>query len=94
MREHVLHGVGDVLRRVGGIEKPRRGALLQLGGNARNDRIDLAVFIAREARIHGVDRRIGNVENRDRNSAILEGRAKGGSIFCGWEPVQLFDDVV
>ena len=49
MGEHGLHGIGNVGRRIGGEIESRRRALLQLGWNGWNDRVDLSVFIAREA---------------------------------------------
>jgi hypothetical protein len=69
--EHGLHGIGYVGGRIGRKEKSRRGALLQLGRNGGNDRIDLAVFIVREARVRIGDRLIGYIKNGNRNPAIF-----------------------
>ena len=58
LREHGLHRVGDILGCVGGKEKTRRGTLLELRRDGRNDHVDLAVLIVRETRIGVGDRLI------------------------------------
>jgi len=58
LREHGLHGIGDIGWRVGGKEKARRSALLHRRRDGRNDRIDLAVFVAEKLALGG-DRLIG-----------------------------------
>jgi hypothetical protein len=75
--EHRLHGVGNVLGRVGGKVKTGRSAGLKLSWKVWDRSVHFAVLVAREAGIGVRDRLIGNIQHRDGDAAILERRAWG-----------------
>ena len=82
--EHCDQRALDIRRRVCGVEKIRRRAVLKSRGNVCNIIVGIAVFVVGKVRICVLDGLIGNVEDGDRYPAIFHRRAIVGRRDAVW----------
>jgi len=91
--EHFVQCVGDVLRGVGRVEKPRQCAGLQAWRNIGDVVVRGVILVVGKRRVHRIDRLVGDIEDRNDDAPVLDRRAiragidRRGMVAAGPAPV-------